>query len=448
MDETFRVALQNRLALYELDTTQAKALVSRHSGFIARKAQTCVDSFIARVDRLPHYRQLVDGYLAKNRESAASHVAAMFTDGFNSAYLGRLNRMVEAEASSGEGTRIRLAIATEFFDGLAHEVGRSYPIVGARMAREMSLLMRYLMMDTFNAIERDYAAMRRQVDERRAQLETMAGEVGELVTGMSQHVAASAVAVAAAARQTSEALNEGERQLTATSDRAREAASGIAAAAAAADSLAQSTQDIEGETARGGDASQRSAEAVAAARGEIARLGASAEQIQSFIGLIHTIANQTNLLALNATIEAARAGEAGRGFSVVATEVKALAGQTSKATADIAKQITAIQAAIGQTTAAFDHLTHAVAEASQVSDAIRSAIARQTGSTTEIASKSGEVAHGANEALRLSLHVHGAIRASGAQARDVLALSTTLQSEAGSFAERAQALADRIRAAA
>jgi methyl-accepting chemotaxis protein len=85
------------------------------------------------------------------------------------------------------------------------------------------------------------------------------------------------------------------------------------------------------------------AERVQASAKTVESLGARSDQIGAIIGTIEDIADQTNLLALNAAIEAARAGEQGRGFAVVADEVRALAERTTKATREIGEMIKAIQ---------------------------------------------------------------------------------------------------------
>ena len=115
------------------------------------------------------------------------------------------------------------------------------------------------------------------------------------------------------------------------------------------------------------------------------QLGDAATRIGEVIGLIQAIAGQTNLLALNATIEAARAGEAGRGFAVVASEVKSLAGQTARATAEIAEQIGAIQSAAVDSAQAIEQVNAIITDMSAIASTVSVTVEEQNAAVSSIA---------------------------------------------------------------
>ncbi|WP_075216838.1 methyl-accepting chemotaxis protein [Mongoliimonas terrestris] len=127
---------------------------------------------------------------------------------------------------------------------------------------------------------------------------------------------------------------------------------------------------------------------------QVTALSDAATRIGDVVKLISSIAEQTNLLALNATIEAARAGEAGRGFSVVAGEVKSLAGQTAKATEEIAAQVSAIQSSTADAVGAIETIVETMQEIDRRTSEISAAVAQQGSATIEISSNVHQAAHG------------------------------------------------------
>jgi len=109
----------------------------------------------------------------------------------------------------------------------------------------------------------------------------------------------------------------------------------------------------------------------------VTELHEAAEAIGTVVRLIAALAEQTNPLALNAAIEAARAGSAGRGFAVVAAEVKALAGQTTAATEDIAGQIGRIQRVTGDAVGAISAILSRIREIAEIAESVAASVEGQ-----------------------------------------------------------------------
>jgi methyl-accepting chemotaxis protein len=176
-------------------------------------------------------------------------------------------------------------------------------------------------------------------------------------------------------------------------------------------------------------------------------LGTAATRIGEVIGLIQAIAGQTNLLALNATIEAARAGEAGKGFAVVASEVKSLAGQTAKATEEIAAQIGAIQHAAGDAADAIEQVNAIIEDMSGIAAAVAVAVEEQNAAVGSIAQGVNLASLDAASGAEAMSRVAGRSQDARGTAVDVKALAETLAAEAESLDREVRRFLADVRAA-
>jgi methyl-accepting chemotaxis protein len=158
-------------------------------------------------------------------------------------------------------------------------------------------------------------------------------------------------------------------------------------------------------------------------------LGGKSEQIGEIIGTIEDIADQTNLLALNAAIEAARAGEQGRGFAVVADEVRALAERTTRATREIGDMIKSIQAetrvAVAAMAEGVGEVEKGTADAARSGEALNEILAQVNDVTGQI----NQIATAAEEQTATTNEISG----------NMQRITDVVQETAGSSQQTAQA---------
>ena len=199
------------------------------------------------------------------------------------------------------------------------------------------------------------------------------------------------------------------RLASATSKSAADVVQFAACASTTAQAVAAATEEMSasiGEVGNRITLGARTAESVMAeavrTRQVVGDLTDASRRVGDVVGLIRSIADQTNLLALNATIEAARAGKAGKGFSVVAAEVKALALQTAQATKVIGSHVTSMQDAAADATLAVASITDFMHEINSATTTNSAAILQQSVATREIARNSEQ---SAGEAKRISTSI-------------------------------------------
>jgi methyl-accepting chemotaxis protein len=228
--------------------------------------------------------------------------------------------------------------------------------------------------------------------QRKTDMHRLADEFHGAVGGIVESVLAASTELEAAAgtlRQAAEATHELSGSVATAS---AHASSNVQSVASATEEITTSLNEISRQVHESSVIATDAVKQAQRTDSRINELSQAAGRIGDVVKLITAIAEQTNLLALNATIEAARAGEAGRGFAVVASEVKALAAQTAKATEEIGTQITGMQAATEESVAAINEIGATIGRISKITGTIAAAVEEQGAATRDISSNVHEAA--------------------------------------------------------
>jgi methyl-accepting chemotaxis protein len=252
------------------------------------------------------------------------------------------------------------------------------------------------------------------------------------------------VRVVASMRSASSTTESGAKHALATS---QSSAHQVDHVAVSANEMTSTIAAAAGQVERAAEIAQLSRARSEESASVINALAADAEQIGQVVALISDIAAQTNLLALNATIEAARAGDAGRGFAIVAQEVKALAEQTAKATNQIKDRVESVQGRVGSAVQAISAIQAVVDDLNGVAGNLNLAMDAQRAKVGEIA---GATTHVAADARAVLTGIEAVVRGTddvGALAANVAAVVETVKEQLSRLEGQIHQFAEDARAA-
>lgn len=303
-----------------------------------------------------------------------------------------------------------------------------------------------------NAIER--ARLEAETEEERRMKEKRSAAVESLIQAFDEASANALGQVSEAAAQmetSARAMSSTAAATTGKSAAVAQASEGasqnVQTVAAAAEEMVSSIGEISQQIARSTEIAGSAVDQVEKTNVDVQRLNDAAKSIDDIVSLINDIAEQTNLLALNATIEAARAGEAGKGFAVVASEVKTLAEQTGNATQNISEHISGIQNATQTAVEAMGSIGSTIHEMSEIATAIAAAMEEQRAAAGEITRSAQEAADGTRDVFANIQEVDQATSETGQSAGQVLEASLAVSRQSDDLKGSVEQFLTEVRSA-
>lgn len=288
---------------------------------------------------------------------------------------------------------------------------------------------------------------RQQREERAKQIESLTAEFDQQVSLMLETVSGASTELESASQSMATIADQTLSQAGSVAAASEQASVNVQTVAAATEQLTASIGVIGQRVSESASIATEATEQAEQTSRAVVGLDEAAQKIGQVIQLIDDIAEQTNLLALNATIEAARAGEAGKGFAVVASEVKALAEQTGKATDEISSQIAQMQSETTRTVDAIHAIRSTIERVSDIGAEIAASVEEQNAATMEISSNVQQAAAGTQEVNENISTVNDGAQQTGTAATQVLGTARDVSQQSTNLSTTVQTFLTAVRAA-
>jgi methyl-accepting chemotaxis protein len=302
-----------------------------------------------------------------------------------------------------------------------------------------------LRMAEIEAQQKDLEA--RTQAERKSEMNRLAATFERTIGEIVNSVSSTSAQLEAAASTLTNAADNTKQLAGSVASAAEQASSNVQVVSNATEEISASTGEISRQSQASSDIAQEAVRQAESTDGRMAELLEAASRIGDVVNLITAIAGQTNLLALNATIEAARAGESGRGFGIVASEVKMLAKRTTDATEEIRAHVAGIQTASRDSVAALKEIRSTISRLAEIAAAIAVAVDEQDATTQGISKNVKQVAHGTSQVATSIVEVNAGAAETETASSHVLVSARTLAGESSKLRAEVQNFLATVRAA-